>query len=75
MSLADMLLHVFCWVDDALRHLRLEQPRERGPGPILADAEVITIEIVGEQLGLSCDKALYAHFRRHHRARSTNETN
>jgi hypothetical protein len=68
MSLADMLLHVFCRVDDALRHLRLEQPRERGPGPILADAEVITVEIVGELLGLSCDKALYAHFRRHHRA-------
>jgi Transposase DDE domain len=68
MSLADMLLVVFCRVDDALRHLRLEQPRSRGPAPILADAEVITIEVVGELLGLSCDKALYAHFRRHHQA-------
>ena len=68
MCLADLLLHVFCWVDDALRHLRIDAPRSRGPGPILADAEVITIEIVGELLGLACDKAMYAHFRRHHAA-------
>jgi hypothetical protein len=68
MSLADLLLRVFCWVDDALRHLRLEQPRSRGPDPILSDAEVITIEIVGEFLGLSGDARLFWHFRQYHRA-------
>jgi Transposase DDE domain len=68
MSLADLLLHVYCWVDDALRHLRLDQPRSRGPDPILADAEVITIEVVGEFLGLTCDARLFWHFRQHHRA-------
>jgi|SRR5215211_1379291 len=68
MSLADMMLHVFCWVDDALRHLRLDRPRSRGPAPILADAEVITIEVVGELLGLACDARLFWHFRQHHAA-------
>jgi Transposase DDE domain len=68
MSLADMLLHVFCWVDDALRHLRLDRPRSRGPDPILSDAEVITIEVVGEFLGLTCDTRLFWHFRQHHAA-------
>jgi hypothetical protein len=68
MSLDDMLLHVFCWVDDALRQLHLDQPRSRGPAPILSDAEVIAIELVGEFLGLSCDKTLFEHFRRYHAA-------
>jgi hypothetical protein len=68
MTPADMLLVVFCWVDDALRELRLDKLRSRGPAPILSDAEVITIEVVGEFLGLACDKALFDYFRRHHTA-------
>src|SRR5262245_58229063 len=66
MSLPEMLLVVFCLVDDQLRALGLDQPRSRGPGPILADAEVITIEIVGEFLGYSCDSALFWHFRQYY---------
>jgi hypothetical protein len=34
--------------------------------PILADSEVLTIEVVGEFLGLDQDQALYDHVRRHH---------
>jgi hypothetical protein len=63
-----MPLVVFCRVDDALRHLRLGRPRSRGPAPILPDAGAISIEVVGELPGPSCDTAIYAHFRRHHRA-------
>jgi hypothetical protein len=44
----------------------LENIRSRGPQPTLADSEVITIEVVGEFLGLDADRGLYRHFRRHH---------
>jgi hypothetical protein len=40
--------------------------RQRGPAPKLSDAEVLTIEIVGEFLGLDTDKALHRYFRRHY---------
>ena len=40
--------------------------RQRGPAPTLADSEVLTIEVVGEFLGLDRDAAIYDHFRRHH---------
>ena len=43
-------------------------PRVRGSGPqpILADSEVLTIECVGEFLGIDTDKGIYEHFRRHY---------
>ena len=41
--------------------------RQRGPNPIPADSEVLTIECVGELLGIDTDKGLYEHFRRHYR--------
>lgn len=40
--------------------------RQRGPQPILADSEVLTIEVVGEFPGLDQDTALDDHFRRYH---------
>src|SRR5262249_61617809 len=43
--------------------------RSRGPRtPALPDPEVITVELVGEFLGLDHDKGLVEHFRRHHAA-------
>jgi hypothetical protein len=62
----ELLLHVFCLVDDELK--ALGPPRSRGPAPTLADSEVVTIEVVGELWGLADDKALLAHFRRYHAA-------
>jgi len=53
-------------VDDALRTLHLDHVRSRGPGPLLTDSEVITIEIVGAFLGIASDVALFTHFRRYH---------
>jgi len=54
-------------VDDALDTVLAGQRlRQRGPMPILADREVLTIEVVGEFLGLDQDTALYNHFRRYH---------
>jgi hypothetical protein len=37
-----------------------------GPSLELSDAEVLTIEIVGEFLGIDTDEGLYEHFRRHY---------
>jgi len=56
------LVAVFCFVDDWLKGKRL---RRRGPQPLLSDSEVLTIEIMGEFLGLDTDKATFEHFRRH----------
>lgn len=59
-----IVVAVFCLIDDRLKDLgRL---RGRGPAPTLCDSEVITIEIVGEFLGLDEDTELFAYFRRHY---------
>ena len=59
-DLALFLIAVYCFVDDWLKGKRL-----RGPQPKLSDSEVLTMEIVGEFLGLDTDKAIYQYFRRH----------
>jgi hypothetical protein len=64
MDLTTFLVTVFCLVDDWLagQPLRL---RLRGPQPTLADSEVLTIECVGEFLGIDTDSGLSQYFRRH----------
>lgn len=64
----ELLLWVFCLVDDELQALGLTNPRGRGPAPALADAEVIAIELVGEFWGLDADRAIYRHFVAYHAA-------
>src|SRR3954453_19452190 len=59
----EILLWVFCLVDDELTALNLTNPRSRGPAPTLTDAEVITIELGGEFWGLDANKALSRPFR------------
>jgi hypothetical protein len=68
MTPQDLLLEVFCLVDDQLQALGLGRLRRRGPQPALADSEVLTIELVGEFLGLDTDQALWRHFRWYHTA-------
>jgi Transposase DDE domain len=66
MDLETLIVAVFCLVDDVVRDLcRGRRLRQRGPAPVLADSEVLTVEIVGEFLGLDTDRGLHAHFRRH----------
>lgn len=64
MDLSTFIIAVFCLVDDRIKGRRI---RQRGPDPKLSDSEVLTIEIVGEFLGLDTDRALYRYFRRHYR--------
>jgi hypothetical protein len=54
MDLSTFIVSVFCLIDDRLKGRRI---RQRGPAPKLSDSEVLTIEIVGEFLGLDTDKA------------------
>jgi hypothetical protein len=66
MDLDDFIFGVFCVVDEAIPHVTVGQRlRQRGPQPVLADSEVITMEVVGEYLGLAQDSTLFAYFRRH----------
>jgi Transposase DDE domain len=62
-DLNTFIVAVFCLTDDWLKGRKL---RQRGPKPKLSDAEVLTIEIVGEYLGIDTDEGLYAYFRRHY---------
>lgn len=67
MDLDDFIITVFCVVDEAIPAvLEGQRLRERGPAPTLADSEVVTMEIVGEYLGLVQESALFAYFRRHY---------
>ena len=63
MDLSTFIVAVFCLVDDRLNGKRI---RQRGPTPRLSDSEVLTIEIVGEFLGLDTDKGIHSFFRRHY---------
>jgi len=67
MTPEELLLQVFCLVDDELQALHLGRLRQRGPSTVLADSEVITIELVGEFWKLDTDKDLYRHFRLYHK--------
>jgi hypothetical protein len=69
MSIEEFIIAVFCLIDDELNNvLKGRRLRARGPMPGLADSEVITMEIVGEFLGIDCEKSIWQYFRNHWRA-------
>jgi len=61
------IIAVYCLVDDHYRQLFPNGVRQRGFEPELTDQEALTIEIVGEFLGLERDKAIFEYFYRHYR--------
>ncbi len=63
MDLSTFIVAVFCLVVDRLQGRRI---RQRGPDPKLSDSEVLTVEIVGEFLGIDTDKGIYLFFKRHY---------
>jgi hypothetical protein len=66
-DLDTFMITAFCWIDDTLKAtLKGKSLRQRGPTPTLSDAVVLTMEVVGEYLGISQDQALYQYFRRHY---------
>jgi hypothetical protein len=63
-DLDSFIVAVYCLIDDLMpAEGRL---RRRGPHPLLDDRELLTIEVVGEFLGLDTDKGLHTYFRRHY---------
>lgn len=69
MDLDDVIVATYCLLDATLGHLTGGcRVRRRGPAPLLSDPEVLTLEVVGELLGLDQDRAIYAYFRRHYGA-------
>lgn len=66
MQLIDFIITVFCKIDDMLKNiLKTTRLRQRGPQPKLSDAEVITMEVVGEFLGKDCDEHIHSYFKAH----------
>jgi hypothetical protein len=69
-DLEEFMIAVYCLVDELLAELGADPAwrriRQRGPAPTLADAEVVSMEVVGEFLGLDQDAAIYRYFRREH---------
>ncbi|MDQ3509798.1 MAG: IS982 family transposase [Actinomycetota bacterium] len=63
MDLSAFIVSVFCPAEDFLKGRRL---RSRGPAPRLSDSEVLTMEMVGEFLGVDTDKAIHERLRRHY---------
>lgn len=59
MSQEDLLIHIFCLLDDLFKTLRPGRLRARGPTPLLADSEVVAIECFGELVGIDTDKGIY----------------
>lgn len=59
MPIADFIIAIFCLIEDELKTiLQGKKLHPVGRIPKLTDSEVITIEIVGEFLGMDCDKAI-----------------
>src|SRR5260370_3671527 len=67
MDLDDFIIAVFCQIDEMLPQITQgKRVRQRGRAPTLEDSEVLTMEVVGEYLGLVQDRALFAYFRHHY---------
>jgi hypothetical protein len=68
-SIEEFIIAVYCCVDDHLKVLTDTAPiRGRGFEPGLSDAEVLTLEIVGEYQQYDSDKGIWSYFRRHWRS-------
>jgi len=65
MSVEDFIIYVYCCVEDTCRTIVDQLLRSRGFMPKLSDAEVITMEIVGEFMGKDQDKGIWRYFRNH----------
>ena len=66
MSIEDFIITVYCLVDVELKKItQVKRLRSRGFAPKLSDAEVITMDIVGEFLGKDTDAGIWRYFKNH----------
>ena len=67
MDLDIFIITIYCLVFDAMKEILKDiNLRERGRNPIISDAEILTMEIVGEFLGIDQDKRIFFYFRHHY---------
>ncbi|MGI8477199.1 MAG: IS982 family transposase, partial [Thermomicrobiales bacterium] len=67
MDLDDFIVTTSCLIDETIPLILAgRRLRQRGPQPLLADSEVLTMEVVGEFLGYDQDQAIYQYFQRHY---------
>ena len=66
MPIEDFIIIVFCLVDEMFDVVISEERlRKRGFSPKLTDVEIITMEIVGEFIGIDTDKGIWSYFKFH----------
>ncbi len=65
MSIEDFIISVYCLVDEELNKIVMEPLTSRGFAPKLSDAEVITMDIVGEFLRKDTDTGIWRYFQTH----------
>jgi hypothetical protein len=66
-DLDTFIVAAYCLIEETMDEvLGGERLRERGPEPALDDREVLTMEVVGEFLGLDTDKGIFLFFSRHY---------
>ena len=63
MDITTFMIVVYCLIEDNVADQRL---RKRGPQPTLQDSEVLTIEVLGEFLGLDTESNIFTHFCRYY---------
>lgn len=63
MDVTTFMIAIYCLIDDFLAGKRL---RKRGPLPTLRDSEVLTIEVVGEFMGIDTESGIFTHFYRYY---------
>ena len=67
MDLDDLIVSTYHLIDATIPTvLDGRRLRQRRLQPILADSEVLTMEVVGEHPGYAQDKAIYGFFRQHY---------
>jgi hypothetical protein len=65
---AELFVHVYVVIDDALTDGTVAVPRRPGPAPACSDAEVLTVAVVRHLLGRPSERAFLAEVRRDWRA-------
>lgn len=67
MDREDFIITIYCLVCEYYEKIvGTQRLRQRGFPPALTDAEVITIEVCGEYIGLAEDEAMYEYFHTHY---------
>jgi hypothetical protein len=62
----EFIIHVYCLIDQYFQQRFPSPLRQAGFAPGLSDQEALTLELVGEYLGMETDKEIYRYFRKHY---------